>query len=185
MLQLTSELFTDDEKSTYEKLYNRYKRIMLNYAYSILKDRSLAEDAVHEAFIKLGNNLQKVHNLECNKTLNYLVTIVKNTSLTILKKQNKNKTMDFDSLEYEIIDDKIDIQDDIVSSEKYNLIMEIIDELKDELKTPFLLKMGQGYSNKEIAEILNISDNNVAVRIYRAKKKIVKLLECKRVKVNE
>ena len=42
-------------KKNFEELYNKYKNLMLNRAYDIIKDSGLAEDAVHNAFLNILN----------------------------------------------------------------------------------------------------------------------------------
>ena len=52
-----------DETNEQDKLvqiYDKYKNLMLSVAHEILNDTYLAEDAVHNAFIKLSHNLHKI-----------------------------------------------------------------------------------------------------------------------------
>ena len=56
-------VFNDDNKnsSKFEKVYLQYGKLMYSKAYEILKEYSLAEDAVSEAFIRIFKNLHKNH----------------------------------------------------------------------------------------------------------------------------
>ena len=54
-----SMLDTQEEKSKFEEIYIQYRKLMFVCAKSILKDDALAEDAVHNAFIKIIRHLQK------------------------------------------------------------------------------------------------------------------------------
>ena len=49
-----------NDRSKTERLYHTYKPVMAGVAYNILKDKYLAEDAVHQSFIRVINNLQKL-----------------------------------------------------------------------------------------------------------------------------
>ena len=60
MLQLYLTLVEDGEVGKLEALYREYKSIMLSKAYSVLRDEGLAEDAVHNAFMRILKNLDKV-----------------------------------------------------------------------------------------------------------------------------
>ena len=71
-----------DDKNKLELIYNQYKNLMLNRAYDILKDRGLAEDAVHNAFIRILKNLDKISEINCPKTKSFVVVIVENVSIT-------------------------------------------------------------------------------------------------------
>lgn len=48
-----SALDTQEERTKFEDIYKKYGKLMKYVAYNILRDDSLAEDAVHNAFLKL------------------------------------------------------------------------------------------------------------------------------------
>lgn len=53
---------SEDEKTSFEKIYCTNKQAMYHKAYHILQDISLSEDAVHDAFVILANNMKKISN---------------------------------------------------------------------------------------------------------------------------
>lgn len=53
MLTLYLSMLDTEEKSKMEELYNTYKGLMLHIAFDILKDYDLANDALHDAFLKM------------------------------------------------------------------------------------------------------------------------------------
>lgn len=55
-----SLLDTEEEKSKMEALYITYKGLMLKIAYDISKDYDLANDALHNAFLKIVHHLNKI-----------------------------------------------------------------------------------------------------------------------------
>ena len=57
-----------DDRVKFEKVYKNYRNILLNRAYEILKERQLSEDAVHNAFLKIINNLPKIYEPDSNST---------------------------------------------------------------------------------------------------------------------
>lgn len=163
---------TAEEKDKFEYLYHKYKKLMLYKAYEILNDYRLAEDAASEAFIRLYKNLHKVEDKDSNQTISFLVTIVKNTSLTILSKERKHMTDVYDE---EMPDDR-SLEEYVIAEVSTEGIFRIIDQLTEDLKGVFLLKYAHGLSNKEIAKMQMIPEKHVAVKIYRAKKKLSELL---------
>ena len=68
------------------------------------------------------------------------------------------------------------MEEDIIARMAASDIMSLVEQLSEELKAVFVLKFGYDLSHREIAEILNISENNVTVRIFRAKKKLAALV---------
>jgi RNA polymerase sigma-70 factor (ECF subfamily) len=155
-------------------IYVRFKKLMLHKAFLILRDRELAQDAVSEAFIRVYKNLHKIDETDLGKTAAFLIMIVKNVSITLYHKQQKTIAADAQMPE---LADRVSVEDTVVSDSGMSELLKIIDSLKEELKTPFLLKYAYDYSLKEISRMLDISESNVAVRIHRAKAKLEKIMQ--------
>lgn len=164
---------TENDKAKFDYIYHNYKKLLLFKAYNVLKDYSLAEDAVSEAFLRIYKNLHKIEDIKSNQTVSFLVTIVKNVSITLLNKEKRGTTVEL--ADYDKADD-FNLEELVMSQAVANNVIKIIETLKDELKAPFLLKYAHDLSHKEISNILHISENNVTVRIHRAKKKLAELL---------
>ena len=167
-------VFSDEaQRDKFEYLYNKYKRLMLHKAYEILRDYSLAEDAVSEAFIRVFKNIDSIDNPDSNMSISFLMTIVKNVSLTMIKKETRWQNE-------EITDEKesnINIEKSMLDKMAASEIVQIVERLKDDLKSVFLLKYAHEMSHREIANVLGISENNVTVRLHRAKQKLGIMLE--------
>ena len=79
---------TEEDKLRFTDLYERYRHLMFYVAQDILKDEHLAEDAVQEAFLRIAKNFHKVGEINCPRTRNFSVIIVRNTAITIAYKRN-------------------------------------------------------------------------------------------------
>jgi len=156
----------------FELLFEKYRRLLLHKAYEILRDYGLAEDAVSEAFIRIYKNTDKLDRIDSSRTISFLVTIVKNTALTLLAKRKGESPFD-DSIAAE--NDGFDLEGSVLSKAVTEDMLELVGGLKEELRAPFLLKYAHDLSHREIADLLKISENNVTVRIHRAKKKLAEL----------
>ena len=64
---------------------------MFYVANDILKDNYLAEDAVHKAFLKLINHLDKIWETESQKTKSFIVIITKNIAIDMYRKCKKTR----------------------------------------------------------------------------------------------
>ena len=161
------------EKSKFEYIYDKYKKLLLYKANAILNDYSLAEDAVSEAFLRIYKNMRKIDDPDSGQTVSFLSVIVRNTAIDILN-QNKNTYSDI----YENdIQSNFNVETEVISEIVTDGMLKVVDKLKDELRDCFLLMYAHNLSYKEIGRILNISESNVTVRIHRAKKKIIELLK--------
>lgn len=87
-------LETPEEKSKFEQLYLEYKGLMFHVAYEILHNEQDAEDAVHQAFVKIAENIKKIDDPICPKTHSYVVTIVENKAIDQYRKQQKHQTVE-------------------------------------------------------------------------------------------
>ncbi|MDR2898778.1 MAG: sigma-70 family RNA polymerase sigma factor [Clostridiales bacterium] len=163
---------TEQERDKFEYLFNQYKRLMLHKAYGILHDYALAEDAASEAFLRVYKNLHRIDDPKSPRSVAFLVTIVKNVSLTILQKQRKHNTADLDM----DLDGGFDLEEHTISQMNADYIYESLSQLSEDTKGVFLLKYKYDLSHTEIGEILGMSENNVTVRLHRAKKKLKDIL---------
>ena len=160
---------TAGDRQKFEWLYSNYKKLLLHKAYGILRDYQLAEDAVSEAMIRIYKNLDKIEDVESNRTIAFLVTITKNTALTLLQKASRQKTEPVE----ETFADRFDLEEHVLSELSAQSVFSLVDGLNEELKNVFLLKYAYDMSHREIGKALNITENNVTVRLHRAKKKLL------------
>lgn len=172
-----SMLTIEEDKDIFIILHDIYSQTMYKKAYSILKDATLAEDAVQESFIHILKNFDKVIKEKCPQTRKYFVNIVRNVSIDIYRKRKKEYTLSFDEFEETIIDDFANVEDLLEGKE----IESYLFQLPKSYYTILSLKYDEGYSYKEIADILSITEENVKKRIYRARKKFKEILSEKEV----
>lgn len=164
---------TEDEKSKFLLMYEKYRYLMQTVAYDVLNDYQLSEDIVHEAFVKVAQNMGKIEDINDNRTKRYLITITKNLAIDQYRKnvrERKNKVF---------IDELNEEETPVVNleSEMENKYLTILKELPEGIRDVFLLKYSSQFENSEIAEIMNISEENVRQRLSRGKKLIQKSLD--------
>jgi len=157
------------DKRKIEKVFDEYYPLMMHIAKGILHDHALAEDAVSDSLEKLIKNVNKIGDVPCHKTASLIVTIVRNTSLNILKKANRSESLD-DEHFGDVADEGSPILEKIISDESIEDIKSIIGSLPPILLDVAELSIIHEYSNKEIAELLEISNDTVRTRLSRAKK---------------
>ena len=160
-------LETPEEKSKFEQLYLEYKGLMFHVAYEILHNEQDAEDAVHQAFVKIAENIKKIDDPICPKTHSYVVTIVENKAIDQYRKQQKHQTV-------ELIDD---IQGTNAHYEGDNDLTKCILKLPARYREMILLRYHHGYSVREIAGMMGISLPAAIKLDQRAQQKLKKLCE--------
>lgn len=80
----------EKKRGKLEELYIAQASSMYKVAYRILDDEYLAQDAVHEAFINISNNFEKIMQTDCNKMGALLIIIVRNVSINMYNRR-KNR----------------------------------------------------------------------------------------------
>lgn len=159
---------TPEDKNKFEQLYHAYEQTMYYVANRILKDSYLAEDAVHLAFLRIIEHLDKIEQIESYKTKGFVVIITENIAIDLYRKRKRESYVSFDEIEIYV--------EDINASAFENKVEQAIAKLPLNYLTVFQLKYAHGYSDKEISELLHITEANVRKRIERGKKKLMELM---------
>ncbi len=166
----------DEQKEEFERLFKLYRDGMLRYAYSFIRDEELAEDIIQEAFIKVAGCMDKIREMEDKHQKNFLFVIVKNCSIDCIRRM-KREWMQTSRLEdEEILADGEDVLQVICEGEQKRFLHEEIAKLKKAYQEVLVLKYIEELTDEEIARKLDISKENVRIRIYRAKKALAKAI---------
>lgn len=174
MLIYLNLIDTEEEKNKFEQIYNNYRHTMYYVAKGILKDNYLSEDAVHNAFINIAKNMDNISEVKSNSTKAYVVVIVRNISLNILKKQNK--IVNIETYCDELSTDSYSLEDEVLSELSFNSIVDKITELPVIYKDILYLTYVENLKTKEIADIISISNETVKKRLQRGRKKLFEKL---------
>lgn len=151
--------FSENKSTNFEKLYSKYKNIVYGIAFSILKNKTDAEDVVQIVFTKIYE--LDSSKFPTDKESSWLYSLTKNESLNVLKKA-KNK-VSLDNL-YEIEDKNNDIDKSI----DYMQFNKLISKLSDKEKEIVSLKILSGFSFKEISALTNEPIGTVKWRYYKS-----------------
>lgn len=164
------------ESSRFEQLYLLHRFAMLRAAENILKDYSLAEDAVHEAFLRIISHMDKIIEINCNKTRAFVVIVVKNISIDMLRSQKRHPESDI--MEWEDLPDSRGNNPEqiLLDTESSDAFSQAIANLKKPYADILALSVAYEMSDKEIAGFLGITENNVRVRLHRGRQELVRQL---------
>ena len=168
-------LDTEEEKSKFEKVYFKYRQLMFQVANGILKDEYLAEDVVHKSFIKIMKHLDEIKEIECPKTKGFIVIIVKHTAIDLYRKRKREKIVQIDEemlIEYR----GMAVEQEVIDKIENPLTVAIL-LLPHHHSEIILLKYSHNYTDKQIAKLLGLSEDNVKKRLQRAKRKLKEVLK--------
>jgi len=150
-------------KSKYfEALYKLYADKMFAVCRYYTKDYTEAEDILHEGFIKVFESITKFKNTGSFE--GWIRRIMVNTALEKFRKNNKMHFVSDDNIN---IDDTkiVNVESEISAKE----LFEMINELTPKYKMVFNLFALEGYSHKEISQMLGISEGTSKSNLARAR----------------
>ncbi len=161
------------KRSAQNELFKRYSGAMLGIAMRYSQNKTEAEDALQEAFIKIYKNIPRFEGQRDGSLTSWIKTIVVNTTLS-LNKKNKKHHFTEDVEDVHLKADEPPEANDTEATE--NKIMNALNKLPLGYKTVFSLYVLEGYSHKEIAEILSISENTSKSQLSKGRKMLKKIL---------
>lgn len=157
----------EDEPSRgkFEALYLRCKDSMFYAAHRILQNEVDAEDAVHEAFMSILNNLEKISDVESPKTRAYCVIITERKAIDLIRSRKKTVALEDNEPGLEI------------SVPGGGALAAAMAKLPPRYREVLLLRYYVGYHTKELADILDLKKYAVEKLLWRAKARLKELLE--------
>lgn len=158
------------KKTLLEQLYYQYRYLMFHVAFNILRDYSLAEDALHTAFVKLAKNNIKIDEIICNKTKAFMVIVVRNAAYDIYNSSKKHRNSYFEDETMEIVDPEPTPLEITVSNDGIDRIKKALQTMDPKYADVITLRYFYDLSNREISSLLSILEQTVRVRLHRAKK---------------
>ena len=174
---LDRDLWNGAEENKFEQLYLAYRQVMFYAANSILKDPAMAEDAVHQAFIRILNHMGKIGEVHCPQTRSFVVIIVRNVAINLYNSRKKQLALSLDELAEWTPDEAASPSDELEAKEGSLHLAQLMARLPDGYRSVLLLKYDNGYSTAEIASMLGLTEENVKKRLQRARKKLQEILE--------
>lgn len=155
--------------------YNQYKQQLFNYTFKMVNDRLTCEDIIQNVFLKLFENLKRIHN--SGSIQHWLFTTVRNEIFSYYRKKkiriDKFGSDDADEIE---IESPYQLEDDYDNNEIKEIILNELNKMSLDQREVFLLKEYGGLSYKEIADVMNIDIELVKSRLFKTRQKLIKRL---------
>ena len=130
-----------------------------------IKDQDVAQDIVQDSFVKVWKNSE---NISFAKAKSYLFSTAYHTMIDWTRKEKKKER--FDAV------NEIDYSHTTQYSDTKEILDRALNTLPDLQKNLVLLRDYEGYSYQEIGEICSLSEAQVKVYIFRARKALKKYL---------
>jgi RNA polymerase sigma-70 factor (ECF subfamily) len=159
----------EGDQDAFTELVYTYQDAVYNLCYRLLSERTEAEDAAQEAFLRAYLNLQRYDPSRSFKT--WLLTIASNHCIDRLRRRR----MKWLSIEDETLpglslsSDEPEPEDASIMREQSEAIQSILGELNPEYRAAVVLRYWYDYSYSEIADILDTTESAIKSRLFRAR----------------
>lgn len=162
----------EGEKELFEILLRRYNQRLFRVVRSYVQAEDDARDIMQEAYVKAYLKLHQFNNQSSFST--WLIRIGINEALQFIRKRkrqvsNYGKTESLENVFYLPDTNQMNPEKKAITSETRAMVERAVDLLPEKYRVVFVLHQGEGLSNSEIADCLQLTDSNVKVRLHRAK----------------
>lgn len=155
-------------RDAFKQFYDGYENYAIRTAKAITRNDEHAKDAVQEAFIRVYRNISSY-----NSTLSFdawFYRILVNECYRVINREKKNTPVDAF-----IIENNAQLTEQ--SNESLSDLYSMIQNMADLYRIPILLKYIKGFSEKEIAIILDLNQNTVKSRLFNGRNLLKTQLE--------
>ena len=158
------------DKFSFGVLVRQYQSQVAKTVMGMLGHTQEAEDVGQEVFIRFYRSMNQYNGDSSLGT--YLTRIAINLSLNAIKKQKNRKTADISKIEYQL-----SAEDTIGKTDTKELVEKALQQLDSEFRSVVVLRLIEGYSTKETANLLKLPLGTVLSRLSRAQIKLKELLK--------
>lgn len=153
-----------------KKLFDLFAPKLFGVCLRYMKDHDLAQDTLQDGFVKIFTKLSNYNGKGSFE--GWMRRIVVNTCLDQLRKDQKLKmNTSIDDVSF-LVKDNHWIEEELTAKD----LLKLVESLPDGYRVVFNMFAIEGYSHKEIAEQLNISENTSKSQFSRAKSHLRKKL---------
>jgi len=159
------------DRTAYEAIINQAAPMVFRLISRFFRTREDVEDLAQDVFLKLFARIDQVRPDE--NFPGWLARVAVNTCYDELRRKMRRKTA------IETYGPMIATETPVAKSEpeKFGLLRAALDDLDPKFKVPLLLKEVEEMSIEEIAQTMGITQTNVKVRLFRARKKLASILD--------
>ena len=165
---MTSSSAEGGRRQKFDNLVAVYYADMFRYAAWLSRDRSIAEDVVQEALVRAWKSLDSLRNEKAAK--HWLLTIVRRENARYFERR-RLETVDIDELTAAQAAELAESPNEALGD-----MRNAIFELEDDYREPLVLQVLMGYSTRQIAAMMGLTQAAVLTRLHRARHKLMEVM---------
>jgi len=162
----------EGEVDLFELIMRRYNQRLFRIARSILGDDDEAVDVVQETYVSAYEHLDDFEGR--SKFSTWLTKIAVYDACARRRKSHRLQLFGLEAPDPQKMNLHIPFPDSQASASNNELrqvLEEVVDQLPDDLRSVFTLRVVEGLNTRETAQCLNLSTANVKTRLHRARRR--------------
>ena len=173
--EILMELISTGNQQAFSQLYLRYQPRLVKYCSRVLRnDIAQAADLVDEAMFDVWRSAENFAGR--SKVSTWIYSIARNKVVSWLRKTSE-VTLDDESILDSMIDPAASPHEELALDDMKQQLLRLMDQLTEEHREVIRLTYFEDKSVREVANILDISENTVKTRMFYARKRLAQLLE--------
>ena len=166
----------EGDSNSFSVLVERYQNMVFALALKMLKHREESEEVSQDTFIKVYKSLSKFNGE--SKFSTWIYRIAYNTCLDRIKKNSKyNNNVEINEITSNEISHTESIFDSLENKERSIIVKQCMDKLPEDERIIIHLFCFEELNLKEIVEIVSMTEGNVKVKLFRARKKLFSIFK--------
>lgn len=159
----------DGDQYAFSELVTTFQNAVYNLAYRMLGERTEAEDAAQEAFMRAYTNMHRYDPSRSFKT--WLLSITSNHCIDRLRRRRLTWLSLDDPLpnSFNLSSDEPQPEEVMIHGERSEMIQTLLEGLNSDYRAAVILRYWYDYSYAEIADILDTSESAIKSRLFRAR----------------
>lgn len=171
---LVQQIVGKNDTLLFGVLYDRYSRMVYNKCYGFARSQDEAEDLTQDVFLMLFVKLASFKGR--SKFSTWLYSFTYNFCVNYVNR-NKQRKMSDKSVSMDVVDYKVadEVPDESIYEMKANMLEKALEMVSPEDKSILLLKYQDGASIRELADLMELGESAVKMRLKRAKAKLLEI----------
>ncbi|MFQ5632905.1 MAG: RNA polymerase sigma factor [bacterium] len=169
------ERASQGDTEAFHKLFEHYKLPVFHFITRMVGRPEDAEDITQEVFVRIYQRLPSLR--EPKAFSSWLFTTARNESINYLRKKNRRQASSLEAMQENTVlaqpinqnSEKHNPEQIATEGEMASVVQNALSAIPEINRSAFVLGVLEGYSYKEVAEMLECSVNNVKLRVFRAR----------------
>lgn len=180
--QTLMRLIAQSQENALSELYDRYRNLVYSMALNVVSDPAVAEEITQDVFIRVWDNAG-IYQAERAKVVTWMASLTRHRSIDVLrslKVRPEGHSIPWDTGEGELSTygaNPNHVEQEVEISQKRQRIRHALSTLPEEQREVLAYAYFQGYTHREIAEVLKQPIGTIKTRIRLAMQKLRLLLE--------